>query len=107
MLLMHKDRRQKRIMLTWSSKFTLPYPSSTAPTMTVIEEIDDANRLIHCAAMIAGSIPNTLFSIRIEYLWSKLTCTKYALLLCVVVAGADVNGTPPFTHKSSGLPYPN
>ena len=55
----------------------------------------------------AGSIPNTLFSIRIEYLWSKLTCTKYALLLCVVVAGADVNGTPPFTHKSSGLPYPN
>ena len=34
-------------MLTWSSKFTLPYPSSTAPEMTVIEEIDDANRLIH------------------------------------------------------------
>ena len=33
-------------MLTWSSKFTLPYPSSTA-RMTVIEEIDDANRLIH------------------------------------------------------------
>ena len=83
--------------------------------MTVIEEIDDAD-----TKSSAGhdTIKDTL-RVNSKYIiqevkdWipsvlvKQLTCTKYALLLCVVVAGADVNGTPPFTHKSSGLPYPN